>query len=64
MPKINFRRAPYRGILREIASEKGISVPAVSQAIRRRAPWVLPILRAKVMERRRIEQEWADVLAA
>jgi hypothetical protein len=62
--KINFRRSPYRGLLKEISEETGKSVPTVSTAIRRQSAWVLPLLREKIEERRLIEQEYARVLAA
>jgi predicted DNA-binding protein YlxM (UPF0122 family) len=62
--EIDFRKGVFRGILTEIANERGVTRMAVSQAIKRRTRWVLPILEAKIAERKLLEQRFRDVLAA
>jgi hypothetical protein len=55
--KINFRRAPYRGLISEIAREEGVTQGAISQALRMKNPKVMQIVADRARQRREAYEE-------
>jgi predicted transcriptional regulator len=55
--RVDFTRAPYRGILSEVAKEMGVTQSAISQRVKRREPVACAAVLAKVDEREREDRK-------
>lgn len=56
MPKIseiNFKSHPYRGIMKEIADERGVTPQCIGIRFRNRSPEIVELVSTKARERSR-----------
>jgi len=49
--KINLKKQPYRGLIKEIAIEQGVTQQAISKALKFRNPRIIGLVSVKIKER-------------